>query len=224
MKNDSIQFENNTIQDNMYYKKELLLSYMIQYPSFLSDRFQTNAINRYYKIKALAFEQYCRQRLFKLAVKEYEYSIENGFPVRAFDAVLAYTITYNDNCTLSLYFDQYEYTGGAHGSTLRYSDTWHLKNSRLIKLRQMFSSDLNYRGYIIKAINAQIAEQIESGNDIYFDDYQKNVKKYFNKNSFYLTEKGIVIYFQQYEIAPYVAGIVGFTIPYSDENVLKPSC
>jgi hypothetical protein len=224
MEINSVQVKNNTIQDTMYYKKELVLTYKIEYPSFSSNQFQTNRLNQFYRMKALAFEQYCRQRLFRLAIKEYEYSVANGFPVRAFDAVLAYKITYNERCTLSLYFDRYEYTGGAHGTTTRYSDTWNLKNSKLIPLRQLFIRSIDYVNYIIKSIIAQIEQQIKDGNNIYFDDYEKNVRKYFNPNKFYLSKQGVVIYFQQYEIAPYAAGIVEFTIPYTDKNVVEPSC
>jgi len=60
-------------------------------------------------------------------------------------------------------------------------------------------------------------------NNIYFDDYEKNVANYFNPKSFYLVPDGIVIYFQQYEIAPYASGIPQFTIPYS-AYILKPGC
>lgn len=37
---------------------------------------------------------------------------------------MEYTITYNDNCFLSYYNDKYEYTGGAHGMTVRSLNTF----------------------------------------------------------------------------------------------------
>ena len=49
---------------------------------------------------------------------------------------------------------------------------------------------------------------------MYFDDYQDLIKKNFNPQSFYLTPNGLVIYYQQYEVGPYAAGIIEFTIPY----------
>lgn len=224
MEKESVRVINNIIQENMYYKKELILTYKIEYPSFSSETFKLNRINSFYKMKALQYQQYCKNTLFRRAVKEYEYAVANGFPVRAFDAVLAYKVTYNDDCTLSLYFDRYEYTGGAHGSTTRYSDTWNLLNSSIITLNQMFSRSINYVDYSIKWILKQIEIDIKNGQNIYFEDYEKNVKKYFNPEHFYLTPKGIVVYFQQYEIAPYSSGIVEFLIPYTDKNVIKPSC
>ena len=163
---------------------------------------------------------------YKVSVKNViiENSVSNNFPVRPFEALVTYKMTYNQDCTASLYFDQYLYTGGAHGNTVRYSDTWDLQNGKGIDIGEMFNSSINYKAYIIMTINNQIAEQMKNGENKYFDDYKKNVAQYLNLNSFYLAKKGIVIYFQQYEIAPYSSGIPEFTIPYLEEYVLRPQC
>ena len=55
-------------------------------------------------------------------------------------------------------------------------------------------------------------------------NYEKNVEQYFNPEHFYLKPAGLVVYFQQYEIAPYSSGIPEFTIPYLEEYVLRPQC
>ncbi|RPF49105.1 uncharacterized protein DUF3298 [Hydrogenoanaerobacterium saccharovorans] len=223
---DSVLIKSITIQRKMYYKENLLLSYKIEYPQFVSAKFQSAVIrmNVHYKRKALEFQKYCENKLFKMAVEQYEYSVENGFPVRAFEAILNYTVTYNHDCTVSMYFQQYEYTGGAHGNTIQYSDTWNLQDARRMKLWQFFSRSVNYRHYILTQINLQIAKQIANGENIYFDNYEQNVANYFNQESFYLTPKGVVVYFQQYEIAPYASGIPEFTIPYLKGVVLRPRC
>lgn len=221
-----ILVKNIVIEKYLFYKKQLVLSYKIQYPQFSSARFQKAAavMNRYYKEKALTFQQYCTQKLYPMAVEEYENSMANNFPVRPFEALVTYKVTYNQDCAVSLYFDQYLYTGGAHGNTVRYSDTWNLQSARSINIDEMFKNSINYKAYIIMIINNQIAEQIKNGENIYFDDYKKNVVKYLNLNSFYLTPQGVVLYFQQYEIAPYSSGIPEFTIPYVEDYVIRPEC
>jgi len=50
---------------------------------------------------------------------------------------------------------------------------------------------------------------------IYFEDYRNLIVQHFNPASYYLSNDGLVIYYQQYEIAPYATGIVEFTIPFS---------
>ena len=226
MFNDFVQVKNNILQDEMYYKNTLVLSYKIEYPQFISVSFQKALIriNEIYKMKALAYQNYCRKNLYNQAVALYEDSVANGFPIRAFDSVVAYEVTYNMDCTLSLYFDKYEFMGGAHGNTIRSSDTWNLQNGRRIMLSQMFARSVHYKAYIMQEINNQIAKTIANGENIYFEDYEKNVAEYFNPESFYLTQAGVIIYYQQYEIAPYSTGIPEFTIPYTKGIVRHPRC
>jgi hypothetical protein len=115
-------------------------------------------------------------------------------------------------CILSLYFDQYEYTGGAHGNTVRYSLTWNWERYNKIKLSQLFRCSLEYKAYIFRRVKAQILKE----PDIYFPEYEKLIVETFNEESFYCTPKGIVVYYQQYDIAPYSSGIREFLIPYTD--------
>ncbi|NCA80301.1 MAG: DUF3298/DUF4163 domain-containing protein [Sphingobacteriia bacterium] len=226
MVNNNVQVEKITIQDEMYHKNNLLLNYKIVYPQFRSEKFSTavNRMNPFYKKQALDFERYCKKNLFDMAIAQYEDSVAHGYPVRTFEALLTFKITYNQDCTISLYFDRYEFTGGAHGSTIRYSNTWNLQYAGPVTLRQMFPRGVDYKNYLIQSIDYQIARKIKNGENIYFEDYEKNVEKYFKTNKFYLTKLGMVIYFQQYEIAPYSSGIVEFMIPYSAGGVQQPRC
>ena len=46
-----------------------------------------------------------------------------------------------------------------------------------------------------------------------FEDYPYLLRNKFNQNHFFLRPGYIVIYYQQYEIAPYATGIPEFSIP-----------
>lgn len=209
-----------TLSADMYYKNTLVLKYKINYPWFEPAESAVVKINQHYAAKAIAYQQYCEMSLFKSAAEEYDYSRKNGYPVRMFEAVVVFNVTYNIDCTLSLYFDRYEFTGGAHGMTLRYSDTWDIRDARRIGLEEIFPG---YKTQVEGIIAGDIAAQIEAGSGAYFEDYQKNVAEYFNPENFYLSAEGLVVYFQLYDIAPYASGIPEFTIPYS-QAVIKPSC
>jgi len=152
-----------------------------------------------------------------MAIEQYKGDIENNFPVRVFEVLLVYKITYLESCIISLYFDTYEYTGGAHGNTIRDSQTWNLKNFGRIKLCQIFRCPPYYKAYILKFVE----DKIKRNPDIYFEDYKKLIVETFNENNFYCTPKGIVSYYQQYDIAPYSSGIREFLIPYT-ECILDP--
>lgn len=49
-------------------------------------------------------------------MRAYLQAVENGYPVMVYEVIAEFTVTYNQNCALSLYTDQYIFTGGAHGS------------------------------------------------------------------------------------------------------------
>lgn len=214
------------LKQDMYYKDSIIMRYTIKYPQFISETYQTIAckLNSLYRTKAVMYERSNIMNLYQMAMVEYEYSVANNYPIHQFEAYVDYTITYNQNCYLSLYFDQYEYAGGAHGLTVRYSDTWRLQKSKRAELAEMFPHRAHYRDFVIQNVNKQIENEIREGDAMYFENYSQLVSENFKAGNFYLTKVGVVIYFQQYDIAPYAAGIPTFLIPYGPTGAVFPRC
>ena len=75
----------------------------------------------------------------------------------------------------------------------------------------------HYKKFILK----EVKRQIEKEPDIYFENYQALISETFDAKSYYCTSSGIILYYQQYDIAPYSSGIRKFLIPYS-RCVLNP--
>ena len=147
-----------------------------------------------------------------MAVEQYKDAILNNFPVRIFEAMSVFVATYLCGCIISLYTDRYEYTGGAHGNTLRESQTWDLSQCGVTDLATLVQCPPDFKTYTLAAVQ----DQIENEPDIYFDNYQELITQTFNEDSFYVNKKGIVVYYQQYDIAPYSSGIREFLLPYSN--------
>lgn len=223
---DLLVINKNVIEDVLYYKDEPMIATTINYPSFESKEFDlcSNLLNNYYYTKLALHSKYEIYSLYRLAMSEYEYALANGFPFREYEYYSDFSVTYKDNCTISLYFYTYTYTGGAHGATVRTSDTWNLQECKLMSLSDYIVDRRNYKDFIIDEIIYIIEESKETGEYMYFDDYEQLVKETFQKDSFYLTNEGIIIYFQQYDIAPYSSGIPDFLISFSNMNVNTPSC
>lgn len=210
-----LKVENIILQDDMQYNGNIILTYKIKYPKIINDKygFGIHRFNEYYKNKALQLQIYCQTELFSQAKQLYEYNSENGYPIMKFDVVQEYNVTYNKDNIISLYTDQYMYTGGAHGNTIRTSETWDIKYGRLIPLQSFFYNNPYYIIDIIKEINRQIAEQIQNGENQFFENYCELVLESFKLENYYLSPNYIEIYFQQYEIAPYSSGIPVFKYP-----------
>jgi len=82
-----------------------------------------------------------------------------------------------------------------------------LKTGKLLPLAELFKPG-EYKTVIDKEINRQIALDPESyfEGDMGFQGIAK-------EQNYYLDGENLVIYFNQYEIAPYAAGIRDFKIP-----------
>ena len=219
MNRSKVQTNKKVLSDELTYNGTVLLIYTIEYPEFRASEYQLciSLVNQYYHSKALELKKFIETELFEMAVEQYETDMQNGYPVRVFEAMFVYKVTYASSCIISLYFDRYLYTGGAHGSTIRYAQTWNLQKCARVRLNKLITCKEGYKAYVFSEIMKQIAKNPE----LYFEDYPELIVDTFNENSFYCTHKGVVIYYQQYDIAPYASGIREFIIPYT-ESVLNP--
>ena len=213
-RNYMIEIVENVIEKELYYKNTVVLKYTIKYPSitWARNRFVQRKFNSYNYERAMELAQYAEMDLFKEAKELFDYNSSKGYPVMVFEVYYTYEVTYQNNSVVSLYTDEYMFLGGAHGNTKRESQNWNMQNGRFIELKDLYPNDSYYIINILKNINSQIAKQISSGQNQYFDNYCQLVLENFNLDSFYITKEGVVIFFNQYEIAPYSSGIPTFLI------------
>ena len=181
-------------------------------------------INQNYMNQINVFWNYIKTKLLQSAISDYNERKENNDTMIPHEVNLNFYPSYQDNCTVSFYYDEYEYTGGAHGSTVRNSDTWNYDSGYTYQLKDFFPYDMNYRSFLINEIINQINDQVATGDQSYFDNYAELVHDTFQARNYYLTPEGIVIYFQQYDIAPYSSGIREFLIPYQSGGYTLPKC
>lgn len=219
----SITCENSLLQGTLFYDQTPLLSYQIHYPQFfcVKEESKPKPINDYYSDKAAALENYCKTVLMDQAIQQYKTSQKQDFPMDPYEVVQKYNITELSDDLLSLYYDQYIYTGGAHGNTVRYSNIWDLTQCSILRLQDFFPGSANFSeditNAVTEAVNRQMALPKDEQSCLYFNDYQQRIAGKFNKNNSYLVPEGVVVYYQQYDIAPYYCGILQFLIPYTDK-------
>lgn len=224
--NKSIVVSRKKLEKTFNYKDTKILTYSISYPQFYSLKYYSavKKMNLFYSKDAEKYAKYIQSKLLNMAIDDAKNSIKNGYPIHEYEIVQEFKVTYNKNCALSLYTDKYEYTGGAHGTTKRTSQTWNTQTSKQLPLKDFFPSKKNYTTDIKNEIKFQIREDIKKGNNNYFEDYGNLVEESFSAKQYYLTLKGITIYFQQYDIAPYSTGIPTFKINYGKLGLKPPAC
>ncbi len=187
----------------------MIVTYEIEYPQVFSSCLYTKSFNDLNYKRALELEKYAKEVLFEDSKIQYDYNVANGYPIMVYELVFHTNITYEKPPILSLYQDEYQFTGGAHGSTIRTSQNWNLACHKQLRLEDIYAHHPNYLLSILKQINIQIQEK---GADLFFDNSCCLVLETFQENQFYLTPNHLVIYFQQYDIAPYSTGIPTFEI------------
>ena len=198
-------------EDNMYYGDILVLTYKIYYPCIVSDLTSVKNINNFYYLEAKNIEKHCRTVLYQIAQENAGNAIDR--PFNNYEFIVDFTVTYNQCCIISLYTDTYTYTGGAHGNTIRKSNTWNLRTGTLMQLGDVYSLTPYSLLNLQECIQQQISERLQGNPGIYFDNYRFLLRDTFNANSFYLLPLHGIIYYQQYDIAPYSTGIPEFRFP-----------
>ncbi len=136
------------------------------------------------------------------------YNQDNNFPIHSWQLFSRYQLGALNQNLLSLYVDYYTYTGGAHGLTDRRPYNFDLQQGERLELADLFQAGYDYRG----VINQEIAARIAADPSIYFSG-DMGFKSIRDDQGFYLKGSQLVVYFSQYEIAPYATGIPEFAIP-----------
>lgn len=145
------------------------------------------------------------------AITSKQESEQDDFPFRQFQLYSHCPKYYANDRVLSFYVDYYTYIGGAHGLTDRLGYNYLLSSGSELKLSDLFNEGYDYK----TVINKVITKKIKAYPEIYFDD-ELGFQGITEQQGFYLDSRNLVIFFEPYEIAPYVAGIPEFYISLND--------
>ncbi len=207
--------------------ESIMTSISIPVISGLADERIQNQLNKKFKEDIMKFQNENEQ-----SAKEYlQEAKAAGYEARMYTTDVSFQEMKNEGNILSILVSYCAYTGGAHGTQDDVAYNIDLKIGKEIQLKDLFKEGYDYE----KAINQKIQKSIddlmvklkeealargENPKEVYnpyqgFDRIAKDQK-------FYLKDDKLVVYFGQYEIAPYAAGIPTFEISLSElENGLK---
>lgn len=214
--NDKVMAQ--TISQNPIYIKPIKftgygdsLHVTLQYPQFykLSNSTVQQEINDLMIDLALAAQKEGLKNAYDLMwtmIEGYD-----GSPNKA-ETYFDYHIKYNQNNLLSIVLTDYQYAGGAHGLTVQSSYNFDLASGQDLKLSDLMKSNSGYISYINSVIRDEIDNRAATGELMELTPFETITPD----QPYYLSNEGLVIYFQQYEYFPYAAGIQEFTIKYTD--------
>ncbi|NLD11519.1 PdaC/SigV domain-containing protein [Aminicella lysinilytica] len=137
---------------------------------------------------------------------------KNGYKNVKCETRLTYSVKYNQNGVLSIVINEYQYTGGAHGSMYRLCKNYDLETGKNIRITDIFSNVNGAKTYINSSIRAAIDKSVAAGDVDEITKF-KTIKK---NDSFYFGTKGITVVFQQNSYFTYASGIQYYALPYSE--------
>ena len=129
-------------------------------------------------------------------------------PAEKCEFILTQEVKYNKTPFLSVVGEAYSFTGGVHGSSSRIAINVDVNNGTELTLSDLF--DESGKTFL----NRKLLEIEEKNPEEYHDLWER--PKISDDKSFYMNDKGLVIYFPPYELSYYARGFVEFTIPYKE--------
>jgi hypothetical protein len=130
-------------------------------------------------------------------------------------------VIYNENNILSLWFEKYGYTGGAHGIMIRDYEVLDMAGNQHLKLNDIFT-----QGYQLE-LEILLDKKLRRLNGILHNENLRDagflVDNVEVSDNFYINNDGIGFYYNVYQIAPFAAGPTELFIPFAElQNILKP--
>lgn len=220
LKTDSVKFEQNT--------KESEVKIVVDYPT-AGDPVMVNAIAEYVNEnlggtyygdlqKSDSLLAYYGNTIEGKLKEEYDDVGDNSRPPYSFSMDIRKI--YETDRTVTFTASSYSYMGGAHGMGTNIGKTFRKSDGRRFCVEMMCNVNTDeFRNMIKERLRTYFKE---NGENVTTDDELAEMLITESGLDFlplpqydpYLTKDGVKFVYQQYEIAPYAAGLPSFTIPY----------
>lgn len=127
---------------------------------------------------------------------------------------------------LSIVMEKYNYLGGAHGASYRYAYNFDLTDGHLLSWDDISADGEALRDKMHKYIVSLVNSDQYSDNQVYyfFDNYENDLDNSLADRTWYIADGELKAIYNQYEIAPYAAGIIEFGMPLGNVADLALSC
>lgn len=125
----------------------------------------------------------------------------------------SYEIKTNERGVLSLVLNIYGFSGGAHGLTILKGLTFEVDTGKTYELSDLFKPDSDYVDELSNLVELAIIER-----DVPLLGEFNGIRP---DQDYYIADKALVLFFQLYELSPYVFGFPSFPISvYQIDNLV----
>lgn len=160
--------------------------------------------------------------LLRYAQEDYQ---SQGEAFYSYSNYLVLGVGRHDSMVTSLISLSSVYSGGSHPNSVQTAYNMDMRNEKLLVLEDVILEEGT--GELRDLVLAGIEEKFSTvGTGALFDDYQQTVRSSLEFGTltpyWYFNNQGLVLFFNQYELGPYSAGIVKVEIAYEDlDGILR---
>ena len=161
--------------------------------------------------------------MLTMAEDNYNYVVNAGIEGGMLELVNSRTVSVErmDDRVLTLLYNDYSFTGGAHGS---YGDTgcsFDVETGRLLSLEDLSGDYDALASFLLDTMvntvenDPELAQRIDLGLFEEGTGYAEILAPLLRQGAWYFDGQGLVIFSSLYEISSYAAGPIVFSIPYA---------
>lgn len=135
---------------------------------------------------------------------------------------LSMDIRHNENNIVSIKFEKYAYTGGAHGISITEYAVCDLAKKKKLTLMNIFKE--NAKGEVDQILDTKLRKLNGLNSEESLREAGFFVDKVEWSDNFFINNQGIGFFYNVYEIAPYASGITELFIPFIEiKDLLVPN-
>lgn len=129
-------------------------------------------------------------------------------------------VMFSGHRVLSVLFNNFVFFGGIHPNTIHNAINFDFSTGQVLDIKDLFIPDSPY----LEAIAEYCIRDLSTREEYLFKEYKENASaKPENYRVWSMTPKGLLIIFEEYQVAPYVEGPQYVLIPYEFlENIINP--
>lgn len=213
----TLTMSGETIESLLYRENKPVLEIKISYPQILGPLSKKSEFrfNDYYRNHARQLNRKARTEFYRIASEEFRIAKEEEFDFNLHSFLRTFSSPRVDHRYTSIVLDEYQFSGCAHGMTVRKGNTWDLTAGKQVPLSYFFRKESSYKKILMENICREMELQQKKQEILFFENPLKKAKQYFHEEHYYLTHDAIVIFYPLYTIAPYHAGILSYQVPFS---------
>lgn len=173
----------------------------------------TNEIKiKYPRTDYIVLNEYIKEKIENIIKEFMEYAKEATQKEIVYSLYITYKSYIYQNY-ISYVFSISMYTGGAHPDNRILSVNYNVKHNKIIKITDIYNNLTKLSEISRKLLkNKNEINSITLPLDMILEGTTPND---YNFRNYALTDNGVIIFFEPYQVAPYAAGTIEITIPYN---------